>query len=104
MIPPRANWQQPVIESDRGQYLIAANWIQHLAPRECLMSLYLTEQEKETNVRHIVRAKDVSTDGLTEPLEAIKERLLRVRAVPIRDTLEVVLKRNLLKKKPPKFG
>jgi hypothetical protein len=93
-LSPRTETQQPVIEPDRGQYLTAANWIQGFNHRECVMSLYETEQNKEPNVRHISRTKDILADT-SEPLEIIKERLLRVRAVSIREAIDVVLQREL---------
>lgn len=103
-LPPKSDYQQPIIEPDRGQYLTAANWIQKFKHRECVMSLYETEQKKEDYVRHIKKTSDVTIDKISAPLEVIKESLIRVRAIPIRDAIEVILQRKLpvREKEPPK--
>jgi hypothetical protein len=86
---------QPVVEADRGQYLTAANWIQRLEHREAVMRSYINEAEQELFVRHIARTSEKPDSPLTESLAEIKDRLLRRRAIPVKDALKVINQRKL---------
>jgi hypothetical protein len=96
---------QPVVESDRGQYLSGANWLQHLEHRECVLKRYITEGQEDRFVRHIRRTCDRPNEPLDEPLVEIKERLLKRRAIPVKEVLTVINNRKLTyqsKKKRPR--
>jgi hypothetical protein len=90
-LPPPTNRNSPIMESDRGQSLIIANWLQQLKKRECVMRRMITEQERDLLVRHVPQTKSVNTGpGLNE----IKEELLRVRGVRVHDALELINRRQ----------
>jgi hypothetical protein len=93
--PPAHEADKPVGESDRGQFLKHANWLQHLKHRECVMRRYITEGEEEPFVAYIRQTSEKPSKPIDEPLLVIKERLLRRRAIPIEDALKSVNKRNL---------
>ena len=108
-LPPASDIGQPIVETDRGQYLTAANWIQHLKKRECIMKRYITEGEEEPYVGYVEKTREKPNELLDEPLFQIKDRLLRRRAIPVRDALEVVNRRKLKqtrtrKRKPPSLN
>jgi hypothetical protein len=93
--PPVHESDQPVVESDRGQYLKHANWLQHLKHRECVMRRYITEGEEDPFVAYIRQTSEKPSKAIDEPLSMIKERLLRRRAIPIEDALKAVNQRKL---------
>lgn len=96
-LPAKSRTSQPVVESDRGQYLTFANWLQHLGWRECIMKRYITESQEDPYIRYIERTADKPNRPLDEPLAEIKERLLKKRAIPVKDALEVINQRRLHK-------
>jgi hypothetical protein len=103
-LPPAHQSGQPILELDRGQFLTAANWLQHLKHRECVLKRYLSEAEEDPFVAYIEQTSERPNRPLSGSLLAIKQRLLRRRAIPIRDALEVVNQRKLayqsFKKRP----
>jgi len=87
---------QTISEVDRGQYLTLANWIQHgLGFRQCIIRRYLNDRDKAPHVGFVERTREKSKGNLAEPLARIKERLIRRRAVSVREAVEAVAKRNL---------
>jgi hypothetical protein len=86
--PAQTEKQQPIFESDRGQYLEAANWIQRLKHRECIMRRYVPKTREHP-----------STDP-EETVDELKRRLLRERGVAVRDALEIINQRNIPAIKP----
>ena len=99
-LPPASDSGQPIIEPDRGGYLIASNWIQHLEERECIFKRYVTEGKEEPYIIYIERTKDKPDNQLSEPLTQIKERILRRRAVTVREAQELINKRDIFASKP----
>ena len=99
---------QPIVDPDRSQYLVEANWIQHLKKRECVMKRYIDEGEEEPFVGYVRQTREKPSEPLDESLKEIKERLLKKRAIPWRDAIEVVNKRKLTRKvtskKPPSLN
>lgn len=87
-------------ETDRGQFLTEANYIQNLGFRECLIKRYWSEKSQDKYIRHILKTTDFPKGQVDESLESLKERLLKQRAVPLRDALEVVNKRGF----PPEIS
>lgn len=85
----------PLMETDRGAYLQQANWIQHLRHRECIMKLYVDEGHEEDFVRYIERTNDKPNRAISVDKSAVIERLLRRRAVPIREALQAVNSRRI---------
>ena len=104
-LPPKTEQQQPVTESDRGQYLNQANWIQRLNHRECILRRYYSEQQQDKYIRHVPKTLDTPPTRPDYELLSIKESLLKERGVSVRDALEVVNQRKLTfnesGKKPP---
>jgi hypothetical protein len=92
--PARSEIGQPIVEQDRGQYLTAANWIQNLKWRQMVMRRYVNEREKEQFVGFVRKTREKPEVQLPEPLDAIKERLLRRWAVEVEAALEVVNERS----------
>jgi hypothetical protein len=96
-LPTPSNRNSPILESDRGQSLIIANWLQQLKKRECVMRRMITEQERDHLVRHVPQTKSVITGtGLNE----IKEELIRVRGVRVHDALELINRRQQPERPP----
>ena len=52
-LPPKTEQQQPITETDRGQYLNQANWIQRSNHRECILRRYYSEQQQDKYIRHV---------------------------------------------------
>ena len=94
-LPEKTENQQPIIESDRGQYLEIANKIQRLTHRECIMRRYISEKKLDPYVRYIPQTKEVTEGQSEETVAEIKESLLKERGVLVRDALEVINKREL---------
>jgi hypothetical protein len=95
----RSDNSNPIIETDRGQYLSIANWIQRMAHRECIVRRYFSEKGMDKYVRHIKQTRQHTDLPMAETLDEIKERLLKQRGVRVRDALEIVNNRVLLKTK-----
>lgn len=94
--------QNPTTEPYTGQYSMHANWLQNLEDRECVIRRYQSEKVKDPYIRYIVRTSDLPKAAFSEPLHAVKERLLKERGVRIRDALEVINQRAL-SRTPPKI-
>lgn len=92
---PSSSGSQPVVESDRGGYLIEANWIQNLRQRELILKRYLNEGALEGSVYFIPRTSEMPNRPLPAPLGELKTYLLRRRAIPINEALEAVNRRSL---------
>jgi hypothetical protein len=86
---------QPVVEPDRGQYLGEANWIQNLKKRQVIMRRYKSEGEKESFINFVAQTKDKPQGVLPAPLSDLKLELLKRRAIPVRDALEVINQRKI---------
>jgi hypothetical protein len=87
--------QHPIIESDRGQYLQVANWIQRLGHRECVIRRHLTEQNLDPYLRHLPRTPDLPhrRPVLPQEVEEVKSLLLGRHGVRVRDALKVIQER-----------
>ena len=94
-MPARSEGGQPILETDRGQYLTEADWIQNLGWRQMVMRRYINERERESFVTFIKRTRDKPQVHLAEPLESIKERLFKRRAIPIREALREINQRKI---------
>ena len=100
----------PIADQDRTQYLIGANWLQHLPARAVVLKRWIDEGTEDKFVRFIKRTSDVQEKPLSGSLADIKERILRRNSIPINDALRVVNARSLTKKdsdkdeEPPSFG
>ncbi|MCL4552438.1 MAG: type IV secretory system conjugative DNA transfer family protein [Candidatus Marsarchaeota archaeon] len=94
-LPAKTVTRQPVLEPDRGQYLTIANKIQRFKHRECIMRRFESERLLDKYVTYVAKTRDNPTTPLEEPLEAIKERLLRERGVLVKDALEKIKQREL---------
>ena len=92
--------QKSVLETDRGQYLTCANWIQRLKHRECIIKRYWNERKLDMNVRLVPMTRNQPPDLPAERLTEIKEQLLRERGVLVREALEVINQRKLTAARP----
>lgn len=103
-LPAKSETGQPIVEPDRGQYLKIANKLQRFKHRECIMRRYESERLLDKDVRYIGRTKEVPNNPIDEPLENVKERLLKERGVLVRDALEIIQRKNFNGDgKPPKM-
>ena len=87
--------QQPIAEGERGQYTRIANWIQQLAFRQCILRRYTSEQKLDGRIIHTSRTLPVQIGVSAEPLEQIKLRLLKARAVTVKDATRRIRERTL---------
>jgi len=94
-LPPKTPNQHPIPETDRGQYLRAANWIQALKHRECVIRRFVSEKIPDRFIRYVAKTRENSRGGLDENPDDVKERLLRERGVRVRDALEIINQRSL---------
>ena len=101
-LPPASESGHPIIEPDRGGYLIGANWIQHLKKRECIMKRYIDEGEEEPFIGYVEMTSEKPDEPLVESLVETKDSLLRRRAIPVGDALKIVNTRNLSKMRSKK--
>jgi hypothetical protein len=92
---PTAPDRQPIVETDRGQYITQANWLQGLNHRECIMRRYISEKQLDPHVRHVSQTRPLPTHPPINPVWELKEQLLKERGVPIRDALEVINQRKI---------
>jgi hypothetical protein len=74
---------KPVTDTDRPQYLVEANWIQHLKHRELILKRWLDEGNEEKYVHHIEQTTDLSQPPLPLPLNELKENLLKRYAISV---------------------
>ena len=93
-LEPASASGQPIIETDRGQYLTAAKWIQHLKQREVVMRCYINEGEEEGFIRHIAQTSEKPHAPIQESLIENNNRLLSPRANPVKDALKVIKQRK----------
>jgi hypothetical protein len=84
---------KPIMESDRGQYLMIANWLQQLKKRECVMRRQVAEQVRDELVRHVPQTMNARMESRAR-VEALKDELIRVRGVRIHDALELINRRH----------
>lgn len=92
--------QHPIMENDRGQSLIIANWLHQLDKRECVMRRMVTEQERDKYVRHVPRTVDVSVNKDQARLNDLKDELIRKRGVRVHDALELINRRHQPEARP----
>jgi hypothetical protein len=89
-LSPRSDTGQPVVETDRGQYLQIANDIQRLQHRECIIRRYESERMLGRYVQWVRRTKEAPRNTPFVSVHELKERLLKERGVPVRQALEVI--------------
>lgn len=99
-LPARSDTGQPIVEQDRGQYLTATNWLQHLIKRECVLKRYVDEGEEDPFVGYVQETSEKPNNPLDEPLIEIKERLMKRRAIPVGEALEVINQRKMTSRPP----
>jgi type IV secretory pathway TraG/TraD family ATPase VirD4 len=85
---------QPIVETDRGQYLKIANDIQRMKHRECIIRRYQSEKLLDKYVLWVKQTKDTPQIPLASVYE-LKETLLKERAVRVSDALDVINQRKL---------
>lgn len=93
-LPAEYDRQRPIMENDRGQALIIANWIQNLKKRECVMRRMISEQERDVFVRHVPQTLPVKLTDNYASLNELKDELLKKRAVRVHDALEQINRRH----------
>ena len=101
-LPEKDPKYQPLMETDRGQYLEIANWIQRLQHRECIMRRYVSEKQVDKFVRHVQQTKTNPVVNITnsDMVNQVKEELMQIRGVRVRDALEVINQRTLQADRP----
>ena len=94
---------QPIVETDRGQYLQMANDLQRMTHRECIIRRYQSEKILDKYVLWVKQTKNTPQIPL-EAVSELKETLLKARAVRVKDALDVINQRKLVNepKAPPR--
>jgi len=85
---------QPIVETDRGQYLKIANDIQRMVRRECVIRRYQSERDLDKYILWVKQTKNtlpISVEAVSE----LKDRLLKERAVSVKDALDEINLRKL---------
>jgi hypothetical protein len=86
---------QPILDTDRGQYLVMANWLQNLKWRQMVMRRYLDERTKEPFLSFIDKTREKPTGTLPASIHQLKQELFRKYAVNISDVLRDINGRHL---------
>ena len=94
-LPALSDRNHPVLETDRGQYLEIANWIQSMVRRECIMRRYIDESKMDKHVAHVKETKSTKTvhEISRARLDEVKQTLLEKNAIRIREALDIVNRR-----------
>ncbi|MCP4425763.1 MAG: hypothetical protein GY803_14810, partial [Chloroflexi bacterium] len=79
-----------------------ANWIQNLGWRQMVMRRYHNERDKDPFIRFVAQTREKPQGQLPAPLSDIKEKLLRKRAILIKDALATINQRKLVYNKAKK--
>lgn len=93
-VPAENSRQRPIMENDRGQSLIIANWIQQLKKRECVMRRMVTEQERDPLVRHVPKTLSANISNDQARLNELKDELVKARGIRVHDALEKINRRS----------
>ena len=96
----RSDTGQPIVETDRGQYLQIANDIQRLNHRECIVRRYLSERQMDKYVQWVRKTKDKPRTPHYIDGQELKAQLIKARAVKIEDALKVINRRIEAPHKP----
>lgn len=80
----------PIADADRTQFLVSANWIQHLGHRELVLKRWLSEGTEERYLQHIAQTKAVPSGPLSLPLGELKQRLLARNAVSVNEASGII--------------
>jgi hypothetical protein len=94
-LPAENENQRPITETDRGQYLEIANWIQRLKHRECIVRSYRSEKLLDKFIRYIPKTRDNNITQTDQSVDELKEDLLKERGVRVRDALDVINRRQM---------
>jgi hypothetical protein len=99
----KSDTAQPVVETDRGQYLQMANDLQRMTHRECIIRRYQSEKVLDKYVLWVKQTKNTPQISVQKVSE-LKETLLKKRAVKVRDALTEINQRKLVNtpKAPPR--
>lgn len=100
-MPARTQNQNPTAEPDHGQYTLFANWLQNLKRRECVMRRYFKESRKDEFIRHIRQTPQLPPRPARIVVEELRDKLLKERAVMVRDALEVISQRKVVGESRP---
>jgi len=99
-VAPIKEEQHPIMEPDRGQYLLYADWIQSLGFRQCFMRRYESQAKKESKVQFVSRTYDFPTKELHMDIDEAKDALIKERGIRVHDALKDINERNI--KEDPK--
>ena len=94
-VAPTREGQHPVMETDRGQYLEYADWIQSLEFRQCLMRRFVSEHQKERKIQFVERTYEFPNDKLRMGIDEAKEALTRERGIRVHDALRDINEREI---------
>jgi hypothetical protein len=86
---------QPIVETDRGQYLQIANDLQRMTHRECIIRRYQSEKVLDKYVLWVKQTRNTPQINVQKVSE-LKEMLLKKRAVRVSAALDVINRRVLV--------
>jgi hypothetical protein len=91
---------QPIVETDRGQYLQMANDIQRMTHRECIIRRYQSEKVLDKYVLWVKQTRSTPQISV-EKVSELKEMLLKERTVRVRDALDEINQRKIVNAPKP---
>lgn len=93
---------QPIIETDRGQYLTLANKIQRMNHRECLIRRYSSERILEKYIVWVKQTKEWPSTPIENSVLGLKNILLKEKGIRVSYALDLINNRTLKRDtKPP---
>jgi type IV secretory pathway TraG/TraD family ATPase VirD4 len=100
----KTDTSQPIVETDRGQYLQMANDIQRMKHRQCIIRQYQSEKVLNKYVLWVRQTKDIPQFRERVSIAELKETLLKTRAVRVKEALLEINARKITSepKAPPK--
>jgi hypothetical protein len=94
-LAPKRDDGQPILDTDRGQYLEMTNWLQRLEKRQVVMRRYLDEGKREPFISFIEKTSEKPVGALPSSIHQLKQELLRKYAVSISDVLRDINGRHI---------
>lgn len=101
-VAPTRQGQNPLMESDRGQYLEYADWIQSFHHRQCIIRRYVNEHWREDKIQFVAKTYETPHEPLKISIQEAKDHLIRSRGIMVRAALEVINNRKIEVKKKDK--
>jgi hypothetical protein len=93
-VPARRDDQHDIMENRDEQLAVRAYQLQHLAQRECYVRRFASEARMD-RIIHIGKTREVRLTASYDDIEALKDRLLLSRGVPLKEAEAIINKRKI---------